>query len=121
MAFFMTPVITLSIELSVVISFPVGEAIASGLLTIGGLLGMAVLSMVGAPFLDGSKSGVLYFHSALGGLVLITFIMNLFLKEKTLTRDYMETVLQTERKIQRSTIKAFQNLPPKKINSEIVK
>ena len=99
MAFFMTPVITLSIELSVVISFPVGEAIASGLLTIGGLLAMAVLSMAAAPMLDGSKDGILYWHGILGVLVVFTFIMNLFLKEKSLTRDYMETVLQTERKI----------------------
>lgn len=89
----MMPIITLSIELSVIISYPVPEAIASGLLTIGGLLAAFTLAVSSSFFLDGSKEGVIIYHCILGCLIFFTFLLNTQLEEKSLVRDHMETVL----------------------------
>lgn len=93
LAFFMMPIITLSIELSVIISYPVPEAISSGFLTIGGLLNAFTLSMVSSFFLDETKEGIRNYHTIIFALVFFTFTLNLFLEEKSLARDHMETVL----------------------------
>ena len=99
LSFFVMPLITLSIELSVTISYPVPEAISAGLLTISGMSMAFSLSILSSFVLNESRERLMIFHGCLFILLVIMSIFNLYLEEKSLTRDYMEKVLKEERKI----------------------
>ena len=94
--FTLMPLITLSIEYSVQISYPVGEALSAGLVTMTGMFSAPLYNMFSSLF-QKSLQDLIVFHIITEGLLLVAICMALLIQEKTHTRDMMETVLKEER------------------------